>query len=115
MTLLTDNVDVNIVKDHQLSTEHIDSISYLFDLLSDPTRLKILYVLCHIEDSVTNIASLVNMSSPAVSHHLRFLKQANLIENKRIGKEVHYKIATNEKAILVHKMIDAAFNMHCKI
>ena len=36
-----------------------------FDLLSDPTRVKILWLLCHTEDCVANIAAAVEMSSPA--------------------------------------------------
>ena len=59
----------------------------LFQLISDPTRLKILWLLCHCEVCVNNIGVAVDMSSPAVSHHLRLLKQAGLIEARRDGKE----------------------------
>ena len=46
----------------------------LFGLLSDESRLRIFWILCHYEECVINLSSLVGMSSPAVSHHLRQLK-----------------------------------------
>ena len=97
------------------NNDALEKVSTLFQQLCDPTRLKILWLLCHAEECVSNIAALINMSSPAVSHHLRFLKQTNIISSRRIGKEVHYKIADNDLSKLVHKMIDAAFDMHCDI
>lgn len=48
--------------------------SELFGLLSDESRLRIFWILCHYEECVINLSSLVGMSSPAVSHHLRQLK-----------------------------------------
>ncbi|MBO5712245.1 MAG: winged helix-turn-helix transcriptional regulator, partial [Acholeplasmatales bacterium] len=49
----------------------------LFSILSDPTRIRILWVLCHTTDCVLDIAQAVGMSSPAVSHHLKILKNNN--------------------------------------
>lgn len=47
----------------------------LFGLLSDESRLRIFWILCHYEECVINLSSLVGMSSPAVSHHLRQCKK----------------------------------------
>ncbi len=80
--------------------------SEIFSLLSDPTRLKILFILCHSEECVYNLAALIKMSAPVVSHHLRFLKQAGIIKNRREGKEVHYSLCESRKAKLVHQIID---------
>lgn len=87
--------------------------SELFSQLSDATRLRILWLLCHSEECVTNIASAVEMSDPAVSHHLRILKKTGLIKSRRIGKEVHYTLADIEEARLVHRMVDDVFEMNC--
>lgn len=86
-------------------TKLIDS-SEIFSLLSDPTRLKILLILCHSEQCVYNLAAYIKMSAPVVSHHLRFLKQAGIIKNRREGKEVHYSLCDTKKAKLVHHIID---------
>lgn len=84
-----------------------------FSQLCDSTRLRILWLLCHSEECVTNIAAAINMSGSAVSHHLRVLKQTGLIGFRRIGKEVHYTLADTEEARLVHRMIDDIFDMNC--
>ena len=66
-----------------------------------------------IEECVSDIAAAVNMSSPAVSHHLRNLKQSGLIISRREGKEVLYTLAKTKEAILVHQMIDDIFEINC--
>jgi len=87
--------------------------STIFGQLCDSTRLKILYLLCHNSVCVCNIADAINMSAPAVSHHLRSLKLLGLLEFKRIGKEVYYTLADNEDAQLIHRMIDDMFGRNC--
>ena len=61
------------------SRESFETVSSLFKQLSDTTRLRIFWVLCHSEECVINLAAIMNMSSPAVSHHLRLLKEAGLV------------------------------------
>ena len=85
----------------------------IFGHLSDATRLRILWLLCHCEECVTNIATAVQMSDSAVSHHLRILKKSGLLKSRRVGKEVHYTLAATEEARLVHRMVDDVFEMSC--
>lgn len=85
----------------------------VFSMLCDSTRLRILWLLCHTEECVSDIAAAVNMSSPAVSHHLRNLKQSELITSRREGKEVLYSLAKTKEATLVHHMIDDIFEINC--
>lgn len=85
----------------------------VFGQLSDGTRLRILWLLCHSDECVTNIAAAIGMSDPAVSHHLRILKKTGLATSRRVGKEVHYTLADTEEAALVHRMIDDVFEMNC--
>lgn len=95
------------------SNRSFEKVSETFQLISDPSRLKILWVLCHCKLCVNNIAIIVNMSSPAVSHHLALLKKSELITSEKIGKEVYYTIASNEEAELVHKSVDDIFDIKC--
>lgn len=81
----------------------------LFGLLSDSTRLRILYLLYHREVCVRNIAEAIEMSPPAVSHHLRSLKQLGVITSRRIGKEVHYTIADTADVELVSDLLKTVF------
>ncbi len=85
----------------------------IFSMLCDSTRLRILWLLCHTEECVSDIAAAVSMSSPAVSHHLRNLKQSGLITSRREGKEVLYTLAKTKEASLVHNMIDDIFEINC--
>ena len=85
----------------------------IFSMLCDSTRLRILWLLCHTEECVSDIAAAVSMSSPAVSHHLRNLKQSGLITGRREGKEVLYTLAKTKEASLVHNMIDDIFEINC--
>ena len=84
-----------------------------FQQIGDGSRLRILWLLAHCEACVLNVAVAVGMSTSAVSHHLRILRQTGLIVNRRAGKEVYYKLADTRTARLIHKMIDDVFEMSC--
>lgn len=104
---------VNSIIKHIPCDKLFDKASTTFQLISDPTRLKILWLLSHYELCVNNIAIGINMSAPAVSHHLKLLKQSQLIDSKRDGKEIYYKIASSKEARLVHKAVDDILDMKC--
>lgn len=93
--------------------EHCNQMADAFKQLSDGTRLQIFWLLCHSEECVLNIAAAVDMSAPAVSHHLRSMKDAGLITARRIGKEVHYSLAKNQKAQLFHQFVDSMLDASC--
>jgi ArsR family transcriptional regulator len=64
-----------------------------FNMIGDPTRLKICYLLCrHKELSVSEIAEIVGVSVSAVSHTLQKLKQANLVKGRRDFRHVYYQL-----------------------
>ena len=58
---------------------HFQNIADIFRQLGDPNRIRIFWLLCHCEECVVNIAAMMDMSSPAVSHHLRVLKDSGLL------------------------------------
>ena len=84
-----------------------------FKQLCDGTRLQIFWLLCHCEECVQNISALMEMSSPAVSHHLRGLKDNGLIVSRRVGKEVFYKAADTDQSRLLHIMIEKVMAISC--
>ena len=71
--------------DHMPETEDFQTVSEIFKQLSDSSRIRIFWLLCHCEECVTNISALVGMSSPAVSHHLKQLRASGLNTNSRDG------------------------------
>lgn len=64
----------------------------LFQALSDGTRLEILSVLAAGTVNVSTIVAHLGCSQPAVSRHLRVLREASLIRGARKGKQVEYSI-----------------------
>ena len=87
-------------------TENFRVISDIFKLLSDCSRVRIFWLLCHCEECVVNIAALVEMTTPAVSHHLRQLRDNGLIVSRIEGKEVYYTAAHTEQAQALHHIIE---------
>ena len=90
-----------------------ETVADIFKQLSDTTRIRIFWLLCHTEQCVINISALLDMSSPAVSHHLRALRSCDLIVSRREGKEVYYKAADNSQARLLHKTIEQVMAIAC--
>ena len=93
--------------------EDFQIVSVLFKLLCVRSRVRIFWLLCHCEECVINLSSIVGMSSPAVSHHLRQLKNSGLIVSRREGKEVYYRAADTEQAQLLHHMIEKMVEIAC--
>lgn len=83
---------VSAVKEKMPNEEMVYSLSELFKVFGDATRLKILWALEEGEMCVCDIAYLLNMSQSAISHQLRVLKQARLVKNKREGKVIYYSL-----------------------
>lgn len=88
-------------------------ISDIFRTMSDTARLRIFWLLCHYEECVVNIAALMEMSSPAVSHHLKTLKDSGLIESRREGKEVYYRACDTVLCHLLHQMTEQVMEVSC--
>lgn len=101
------------IMEHLPSEDAIEGVSDAMKQLGDPSRLRIFWLLCHCEECVVNIAAIVNMSSPAVSHHLRLLKNSGLIISRREGKEMYYKTADTELAQILHHMIEKLGMITC--
>mgnify|MGYP005888896127 FL=1 len=95
------------------SDNAILSVSGILKWLGDPSRLRIFWLLCHCEECVINIAALTNMSSPAVSHHLRLLKASGLIVSRREGREMYYKAADTEMVNSLHTTIESIADISC--
>ena len=94
-------------------TEEFSTVADVFKRLDDPSRLKIFWLLCHCEECVINLSSLMEMSSPAVSHHLKVLRSAGLIVSRREGKEVYYKAADTAQCRTLHETIERIMEISC--
>jgi len=68
----------------------------IFSALADPTRLKLVKLLCRQRDPdalcVNALASLLGVTQSAVSQHLRVLRSIGLVKGERRGYHIHYYI-----------------------
>lgn len=67
-------------------------IAEFYKALGDETRLKIVEMLSEQEMCVCEIIDRLNMSQPAISHHLKILRQAGLVTDSREGKWIYYSL-----------------------
>ena len=84
---------VNKVKEKMSDDSEYITLASLFKIFGDSTRIKILHALRQNEMCVCDIAQLLNLSTSAISHQLRVLKQSQLVKFRREGKTVFYSLA----------------------
>jgi DNA-binding transcriptional ArsR family regulator len=75
-----------------LSEHTAAHVAELFRSFSDTSRVRILSVLTEREENVGSLADLVGISESAISHHLRSLRQMGLVQTRRDGKEIYYRV-----------------------
>lgn len=78
-----------------------ESVARMFQILSDPTRAKLLFALSQEELCVCDLAAIVDRSRPAVSHQLRLLRDLRLVKYRREGKMAYYSLADDHVRHLV--------------
>ncbi|MCX5773380.1 MAG: metalloregulator ArsR/SmtB family transcription factor [Fusobacteria bacterium] len=83
----------------------IKHVAQMLKLLSDETRLKILYLLLFEKMCVCDIAYVLKMSHSAISHQLRGLRQEGIIESEKAGKVVYYSINSDHTYIGILKQL----------
>lgn len=85
------------------------AVAAIFDALSDPTRLVILQALLVAgELCVCDLATVASVSSSAVSHQLRLLKDRDLVAFSREGKRAVYRLADAHVSALLAQGLDHA-------
>lgn len=73
----------------------LQALADLFKVLGDNTRARIISALDQHEMCVCDLAALLGMTKSAISHQLSSLRAANLVNHRREGKNVFYRLADN--------------------
>lgn len=102
----TDQVSLNKLKESLHGEEEIYLLSNTFKVLSDPTRLKIIYILSKSALCVCDIASILEMTQSAISHQLRILRDMKLVKFKKMGKSVIYSLDDDHVLELFEQGLD---------
>jgi len=93
----------------EVSDSMVRELAQVFKLLSDETRLRILFYLAqNSELHVTDLCNRLGQSQPAVSHHLALLRVSGLIESRREGKHNFYSVRTEQFGDLLVSLFSAA-------
>lgn len=94
------------LKENLKETKEVVLLSSIFKSLSDPTRLKIIYLLSKSSLCVCDIATILDMSQSSISHQLRALRDANLVKFKREGKLAIYSLDDDHVLKLFQQGLD---------
>lgn len=84
--------------------EAVDAAA-IFAHLSDTTRVRLLSMLAVSDMCVCEMADLLGMSQPAVSHHLRILRQFDVIRFRKWGQRTVYYLSDNEIGDTVKRLL----------
>jgi len=93
------------VKKDMPNSEQFRSLSNLYKMFADSTRLKIMWALSKERMCVCDLAVLLGITKSAVSHQLKSLRLTNLVLNEKEGKNVYYSLMDNH----VREMLENGF------
>ena len=88
------------------SPSRVNDMAVVFKALSDPTRLKIVLSLRHMELCVCDIAAICGQSDSAVSHQLRILRTQKILRNRRDGKIMYYTLDDDHVGLLIRLSLE---------
>ena len=77
-----------------------DQLSQTFQALGDPTRLRILGLLLTGEVCVCHIHESLKIPQPKASRHLAYLRRAGLVDTRREGLWVYYRLAEGNDPVI---------------
>lgn len=86
--------------------EMLYDLADLFRMFADSTRVRILNELMKKEVGVTELANELQMTTSAISHQLRVLKDSRLIRSRRDGKGILYSLADDHVKTILHMGIE---------
>ncbi len=89
--ILTANLSLKPIR-QEFMNDAAANLTDLFLALADKTRLRILNLLVVREISVLNFAGVLQEPQPKISRHLAYLRDAKLVESRRNGKMIYYRL-----------------------
>ncbi len=81
-------------------SKRVVSLSSLLKIVSEESRLKLLCILNSNRHCVCELMEHVDMSQSLISHHLKDLKDAGVVENKKEGLKVYYSLTKRGRGII---------------
>ncbi len=94
---------VNHVKQSLPNDITLTKLTNFFKIFGDPSRLKLIYALLVSEMCVCDLAAISGLDQSSVSHQLRILKQANVVNYRKDGKVAYYSLSDDHVREIVEK------------
>ena len=92
------------------SEDEAADVAAVFTHLSDSTRVKLLSMLATSDLCVCEMADLLGMSQPAVSHHLRILRQCDVVRFRKWGQRTMYYLSDNEIGDTIRRLLEVVMS-----
>lgn len=105
--MLLDSVTAARVESSLPSKNSLGALAMFFDALSDVTRLKLVSALAVSSMCVTDLSTLTGLNQTTVSHQLRILRTAHIVESKRQGKVLFYSLSEREIPRIMNAAVGA--------
>lgn len=89
--------------------KNVNDFIPIFQALADSERLLILLKLFYAGSAgknVTELSGKTRLSRPAVSHHLKVLKAARIIDSRKDGTQVYYSLNAKEKIVKIESLVN---------
>ena len=102
---IVDAARVRDVLERMPPPDEVVDTADIFDLLSDPNRLRLLVAMIDGELCVCDLAAVTGMSESAASHALRLLRAHRVVTARRDGRRAFYRLADAH----VRMLLDLAF------
>ena len=83
-----------------------ESQAEIYRIFSHSNRIQIFWLLMENEMSVNEIADTINASVQNTSQHLRLMKTANILDNRRNGQTIYYRIAENDMGNYCRRILE---------
>ncbi|MEO5652288.1 MAG: metalloregulator ArsR/SmtB family transcription factor [Marmoricola sp.] len=88
--------------------DHVDLAVEVFRMLADSTRIKLLWLLLAGESAVNDLAAAAEKSQTSVSQHLAKLRMARLVQTRRQGNQIFYRVESEHVRQLVQDAVHHA-------
>ena len=89
----------NCCKQNKVEFKNVSLLSSLLKLVGEESRLKILCILKQDKHCVCEIMKHLKLSQSLISHHLKDLKDENIIQDEKQGLYVYYSLTQRGKGI----------------
>lgn len=89
-----------------IKDQNIESMTQMFKMLADPTRLKILFALKKEALRVKDLSQQLGVEQSALSHQLAKLKEARLVKYERQGRNNLYSLDDTHVFVILKEMLD---------